>query len=134
MLTRRVETLTPDQCRQLLETVSVGRVVFTDRGLPAILPIGYVVDGDSVVVRTSEGSRLARAADDAVLTFEADVIHPVGRTGWSVVVTGHAYLETDPAEQERISDVLQPWVPGIKDAFIRIPLTMVTGRRIVDVG
>lgn len=130
MLTRRVETLTTAQCRDLLETAAVGRVVFTDRGLPAILPVTFVVDRDAVVLRTAEGSRLARAADDAVLTFEADEVHPASRTGWSVVVTGHARLEEDPAEQQRLAAVLQPWVPGIKDVFVRIPLTIVTGRRI----
>lgn len=127
---RRIETLSAEQCRDLLDTVTVGRVVFTAGGLPAVLPITYVVDGETVVIRTAEGSRLAKAADDAVLTFEADEVHPGTRTGWSVVVTGHARLERNPDEQARIGADLQPWVPGIKESFIRIPLTMVTGRRI----
>ncbi|MFP5336169.1 MAG: pyridoxamine 5'-phosphate oxidase family protein [Actinomycetes bacterium] len=130
MLTRRVETLTPAQSAELLGTVSIGRVVFTERGLPAILPVTFVLDGDAVVIRTAHGSRLAKAGDDAVLSFQADVLNAVSKTGWSVVVTGHARHEDDPSEQERIARVLEPWVPGIKDVMIRIPLTVVTGRRI----
>jgi uncharacterized protein len=130
MLTRRVEHLTTAECLELLASVAVGRVVFTDRGLPAVIPVAFVVDADTVVVRTAQGSRLARAADDAVLTFQADVVNETSKTGWSVVVTGHARIEDDPTEQERISRVLDPWVPGIKDVIIRIPLTMVSGRRI----
>ncbi|MFZ5869174.1 MAG: pyridoxamine 5'-phosphate oxidase family protein [Actinomycetota bacterium] len=130
MHTRRMETLTVAQSQELLATVTVGRVVFTDRGLPAILPVAFVLDRDTVVIRTADGSRLARAGDDSVLSFQADVLNPTSKTGWSVVVTGHARIERDEAERERISRVLEPWVPGIKDVIIRIPLTVVTGRRI----
>jgi uncharacterized protein len=128
--TRRVEQLSLEQCRGLLETVAIGRVVFTHGGLPQVLPVAFVVDDDSIMVRTAAGSRLAGAADDGVLAFQADSIQNTTRTGWSVVVTGHAQLEDDPAARQRIADRLEPWVPGIKDAYIRIPMTMVTGRRI----
>jgi nitroimidazol reductase NimA-like FMN-containing flavoprotein (pyridoxamine 5'-phosphate oxidase superfamily) len=130
MLTRRIETLTPEQSTELLHTVGVGRVIFTDKGLPAVLPVTFVVDDGAIVIRTAQGSRLAKAADDAVVAFEADELHSRSRTGWSVVVTGHAQLEHDEAEQQRIAAVLEPWVPGIKDAYIRIPMTVVTGRRV----
>lgn len=127
---RRTETLTVAQSQELLATVTVGRVVFTDRGLPAILPVAFVLDRDTVVIRTADGSRLARAGDDSVLSFQADVLDPASKTGWSVVVTGHARIEDDETERERISRILEPWVPGPKDVIIRIPLTLVTGRRI----
>jgi uncharacterized protein len=127
----RIETLTPHQCRTLLDSAPVARVVFTDHALPAILPVTFVVDGESVVFRTAQGSRLARAARGAVLAFEADELNPRTRTGWSVVVTGEAEIEEDQDEMHRLGAVLQPWVPGIKDVFIRIPLTVVTGRRVL---
>ena len=130
MTDRRMQPLTSGESLALLASTPVGRVVFTERALPAVLPVTFVVDGDTIVVRTARGSRLARAAVGGVLAFEADELHPASRTGWSVVVTGQAYIEDDAAETERLSALLEAWVPGIKDVFIRIPLTLVSGRRI----
>lgn len=123
--------LTKEQSRDALTRAAVGRVVFTDRALPAVLPVTYIVDGDTIVIRTARGSRLARAADGAVLAFETDELNASTRSGWSVVVTGEAYVETDPDEQARLAELLEPWVPGVKAVFIRIPLTVVTGREVV---
>lgn len=130
MTDRRMQPLTPGESVQLLASTPVGRVVFTERALPAVLPVTFIVDEETVVLRTARGSRLARAAVGGVLAFEADELHPANRTGWSVVVTGQAWVEDDVEEVERLAALLEPWVPGIKDVFIRIPLTVVTGRRI----
>ena len=126
----RTRDLSREQCRALLATAPVGRVVFTDRALPAILPVGFLLDGEDVAIRTARGSRLARAADGAVLAFEVDDVAPSLREGWSVVVTGQARLETDPRRIERWSGRLTSWVPGIRDAWICLPLDVVTGRRV----
>ncbi|HEX5512521.1 MAG TPA: pyridoxamine 5'-phosphate oxidase family protein [Actinomycetales bacterium] len=123
--------LSEKQSREALTRAEVGRVVFTDRALPAVLPVTYIVDDDTIVIRTARGSRLARAADGAVLAFETDDLNRATRSGWSVVVTGEAYVETDPDEQARLAELLEPWVPGMKAVFIRIPLTVVTGREVV---
>lgn len=131
---QRIQTLTRGQCLALLSSVEIGRVVFTDQALPAILPVTFVVDGDAVVFRTSTGSRLARAADRAVLAFEADDVRPATHSGWSVVVTGQAEVESDPSQQARLDARLHAWVPGFKDVFVRIPLTVVTGRQVDGAG
>lgn len=128
--TRRIESLSTDECVTLLKSVPVGRLVFTDRALPAILPVTFIVDAGTVVVRTARGSRLARAVDGEVVAFEVDAIDPHQTAGWSVVVTAVSRLETDPTEVERLAAALHAWVPGVKDVFIRIPLTVVTGRRV----
>lgn len=66
-----------------------------------------------------------------MLAFEVDDVQ-VGRcSGWSVVVTGEARIESDPVQRARLDAMLRAWVPGIKDTFIRIPLSVVTGR-VVD--
>lgn len=128
--THRITQLDPVECLALLATVEVGRVVFTDRALPAILPVAFVVDGAGVALRTARGSRLARAAAGAVLAFEADEVHPATGDGWSVVVTGGAALVEDAGERDRLDRLLRPWVPGLNDAFIRIPFDVVTGRQV----
>jgi nitroimidazol reductase NimA-like FMN-containing flavoprotein (pyridoxamine 5'-phosphate oxidase superfamily) len=115
-------------CVELLGSGDVGRVVFSDRALPAVLPFAYVVDRDSVVLRAGAGSRLVRAAEGSVLAFEVDEIGTVG--GWSVVVTGQARCERDAGEHHRLGALLPAWIPERPDVFIRIPLSLVTGRRV----
>lgn len=126
----RTQPLDADECRYLLTEATVGRVGFLDGGEPAVLPVTYTVDDAGVAFRTAQGSRLARAADGGALAFEVDALDPVARTGWSVVVRGTAHLEQDPQVRARLDEMLQAWVPGPKAAFVRLPLTSVTGRRV----
>ena len=129
---RSLRALSPSESVDLLSRAQVGRVVFTERALPAVVPATFAVHGESVVLRTAADTRLATAADGGVLAFEADDLDPVTRTGWSVLVTGVAELVTDPAERDRIHRAVTPWAPGDQDVCIRLPLTVVTGRRIAS--
>jgi nitroimidazol reductase NimA-like FMN-containing flavoprotein (pyridoxamine 5'-phosphate oxidase superfamily) len=127
---RSLETLSKRDAVDLLSTVSVGRVVFTVGALPAIVPVSFAVHGDAIVMRTSPESRLARAAPGGVLAFEVDDVDPARRTGWSVVVTGVASTISDPAERAAIDGIVETFAPGQADVCIRLPLTVVTGRRV----
>ncbi|MGZ4435308.1 MAG: pyridoxamine 5'-phosphate oxidase family protein [Trebonia sp.] len=127
---RSLIALPQRDCVELLAGAQVGRVVFTERALPAVLPITFAIYDDALVFCTGD-TRLAAAAGRGVLAFEADEIDPASRTGWSVVVTGIAEVVTDPLERARIHTIVQPWAPGHRDVFIRLPLTVVTGRRIL---
>lgn len=122
-----LEVLARGECLELLATASIGRVIFTDGGLPVVLPVTFILDEDAVVFRTRADSRLATKTSGAVLAFEADDVEPALRVGWSVSVCGQA--TTGP-----VSDVLNrrlhAWAPGTRDVAVRIPLTVVTGRRI----
>ncbi|MEU3856548.1 pyridoxamine 5'-phosphate oxidase family protein [Streptomyces sp. NPDC028722] len=123
-------------CLFLLGKVPVGRVVYTEQALPAVLPVDFRLDGDaSVVLGTSAGSDLVRAVDGAVVAFEADEFDAVTHSGWSVVVTGRATLVTDPAEHERLSRCgPDSWTPVRDRVFVRIASEMVTGRRLPGRG
>jgi uncharacterized protein len=127
---RALVVLSRRECLELLRTEQVGRVVFTERALPAIVPVTFGVLGDAIVLATRVGTRLARSARGGVLAFEVDRLDPVTRTGWSVVVTGMAEYVVDPVEAARIRTVLDPWAPGGHDLVLRLPLTVLTGRRI----
>ncbi|MCZ3386347.1 MAG: pyridoxamine 5'-phosphate oxidase family protein [Actinomycetia bacterium] len=117
----------------LLSSATVGRVVFSVAALPAIAPITFAVHGDAVVMRTSAHTRLASAADGGVLAFEVDDVNPAARTGWSVVVTGVAEVVRDPVQQAVIHGLVAPYAPGENDVAVRLPLTVVTGRRVEGV-
>jgi uncharacterized protein len=133
-----LRVLSRDECMHLLASAPIGRIVFTDRALPAIQPVNYALDGERLVIRTSAGSKLATAVRDAVVVLEADAFDPAGRTGWSVTVIGHA--RTVPQDREEFSLLahlpLAPWAsrsgepPVSRDHYIVLPVEQVSGRRV----
>jgi uncharacterized protein len=70
----RLHTLDRAECPQLLRTVPVGRIVFTESALPAIQPVNFTLDDTNVIIRTSGGGKLAAAVSGNVVAFEADDI------------------------------------------------------------
>ncbi|GAA4622067.1 pyridoxamine 5'-phosphate oxidase family protein [Actinoallomurus vinaceus] len=126
-----LEVLGAQECLRLLETVPVGRIVFTDRALPAVQPVNFAVSGGDIIIRTAPGSKLAAAARDAVVAFEADDLDPVSGSGWSVVVTGQARVVAEAGELARVRALaLRVWAPGARDHFLAITPELVSGRRI----
>jgi nitroimidazol reductase NimA-like FMN-containing flavoprotein (pyridoxamine 5'-phosphate oxidase superfamily) len=126
-------TISPDRCLSLLGSVPFGRVVFTNRALPAIRPVNHIVDNGRIIIRSSLGSGITGAAGSGmVVAYEADAIDPDSRTGWSVVVTGTARLVDDPADLARYEELLEPWVDGRKDCVISIPAELVTGYQLTN--
>ena len=125
--------LTPEECLALLATVPVGRLVFTEQALPAVVPVNFLLHQRQIVVRTGATSTLAAAVRGAVVAFQADDLDRTTRQGWSVTVTGRAYEVRDPIELERLAALpLLPWVGGDLDHVIVVPVDLVTGRRIGD--
>ncbi|MEU3098182.1 pyridoxamine 5'-phosphate oxidase family protein [Streptomyces sp. NPDC006967] len=118
---------------RLMATVPVGRIVYTRRAMPAVLPVNFTLKQDgAVLLRTAAGSALAHAVDGAVVAFETDVVDAARQAGWSVVVTGAAAVVTDPAERERLSRTGPvSWAPARREVFIRIEPGLVTGRELV---
>jgi nitroimidazol reductase NimA-like FMN-containing flavoprotein (pyridoxamine 5'-phosphate oxidase superfamily) len=127
---RSLELLSHRECLQRLNAAHVGRVVFTVDALPAVVPVTFAVQDDAVVLCTQADTRLAAAADGSVLAFEIDELDPASRTGWSVVVTGVAEVVAQPLTRARIHSSVAPWAPGHHDVYVRLPMTMVTGRLI----
>ena len=124
-----LEVLSRTDAIALLETQEVGRLVYTRRALPAVLPVSFTVRGGGILIWTGSASSLGQAVRWAVVAFQADELDRPTRSGWSVTVTGTAKLVTDELELARArADGPVPWAPGVKDVLIRIPLTLVTGR------
>lgn len=139
---RALQELSPAEALDLLGSVSYGRVVFTLRALPAIRPVNHVIDDGEIVIRTRRLAGISTAlADhagdlldqepDLVVAYEADVLDPVERVGWSVVVTGVARTITDPERLARVGELLHPWVDSAMDTAIAISPELVTGIRLV---
>jgi hypothetical protein len=124
---RRLTELSRPESLRLLGDVPVGRIVYTVRALPAIVPVCHLVDNGMVVVRTHLGGECA----GSVVAYQADAIDMRDRLGWTVTVTGVARRILDPDEIEYYADRLPPLVPADAIETIRIYPEIVTGARLV---
>ncbi|SDM82113.1 pyridoxamine 5'-phosphate oxidase family protein [Nonomuraea jiangxiensis] len=126
-----LQVLGRQECLDLLSTAPIGRIVFTDRALPAVQPVNFHLDGHFIVIRTSIGSKLAAATRHAVVAFEADEFDPESRTGWSVTAVGRSRAATDPAEIDRLAALpLAAWAPGDRGHYVVVEAEQVSGRRL----
>ena len=123
--------LSRQECLTLLQAAAIGRVIFTDRAMPAAQPVNFLLDGEEIIFRTANGSKLAVATRHAVVGFQVDEIDPRTRTGWSVLGVGEAHEIVHP---DRLADLAQrqpdPWVDDHDAHTISISLQMISGRRL----
>jgi nitroimidazol reductase NimA-like FMN-containing flavoprotein (pyridoxamine 5'-phosphate oxidase superfamily) len=127
-----LEVLSRGECLHLLAKSRVGRVVVTDRALPAAFPVNFALLDEDVVFMTTTGSKLEAAEGEEVMAFEADEIDPVGHGGWSVLVQGLASVVADPEELAQARALgLEPWASGGNFQFVRIRAELVSGRRLL---
>jgi nitroimidazol reductase NimA-like FMN-containing flavoprotein (pyridoxamine 5'-phosphate oxidase superfamily) len=129
-----IEVLSTNQCWELLRESPVGRLAVIVDGRPEIFPVNHVADHETIVFRTTAGTRLA-AANGGDVAFEVDGYDASTAQAWSVVVMGRAH---DIWEVDEILRALRmplfPWHPGRKPWFVRIEPASVTGRRFVVEG
>jgi uncharacterized protein len=121
-----------DECLELLGHGEIGRVGFTERALPMIQPVNYVLDDEEIVFRTANGSKLAAAVARAVVAFQVDGLDHATRTGWTVTGIGEAYEVVDPRRLAELAALHpRPWVRNRDAHTIAVPLQVIIGRRLV---
>lgn len=125
-----VEDLDRPECLRLLATQSVGRVAVNRPGwAPHVVPVNFTVIDDTIVFRTDDGTKLRLLLTEPV-SFEVDFVDDFHRAGWSVLVQGLAYEESEWEISLDEGDVA-PFAPGGKTHWARLVPHSVTGRRIV---
>lgn len=132
-----LEELTEAESMHLIEQAEIGRIGFSGRYGPAVIPVNYKIVEGSVVFRTAVGSPLGEdlrtgiADAEYKVAFEIDEIDPVARTGWSVMIQGAAHHVDDEQERAVVARAgIEPWAGGERDHFVRIKPTVISGRRI----
>jgi len=128
----QLQELDAERCRHLLAGVRFGRVAVVDGGRPAIVVLNHAVDGDDVLFRVGEDSRLARLTHDGEVpaVFEVDTAYPVEHSGWSVIATGSLLRESHPARWARARTKIMTWAKGEREVVLRLQVDGLTGRRI----
>lgn len=125
-----IRQLDADECISLLSQHEMGRVAFVSDDDPVILPVNYVLDGNSIVFRTDPGQKLAEIPMRSV-AFEID--SGEDPNAWSVLAQGFAREITDALGTRY--DVLRSLAipvqaPGDKEYWIAIDIRELSGRRI----
>jgi len=133
---RVIEELDEDTCLQLISPGGIGRIAYSSRFGPAVLPVNYTLHGGAVVFRTAEhGSmdedlRTGMAGAEYKVAFEIDDIDLARRVGWSVLIQGPAHHVTAAERDAAVKAGIETWAPGERELFIRIVPSRITGRRI----
>jgi nitroimidazol reductase NimA-like FMN-containing flavoprotein (pyridoxamine 5'-phosphate oxidase superfamily) len=132
-----VELLSEEESLRLAAGSEVGRIGFSGRYGPMILPVNFrIVDG-AVVFRTEADSALVEDLRTGIpdaeyrVAFEVDEIDKSDRTGWSVMIQGPAHYLEEAAERAGAEAAgVDPWIGGDKETYISIRPALVSGRRI----
>ncbi len=119
------------ECTNRLGRNGVGRIALCTPDGPVILPVNFVMDAGTVLLRTAPYTVIAAHAWDKA-AFEIDDIDDDMRRGWSVLVMGRAAPvgDIDEISDSTVAGELTPWAPGSRHMYIRITPDRITGREV----
>ncbi|CAN7395140.1 pyridoxamine 5'-phosphate oxidase family protein [Pseudarthrobacter oxydans] len=119
--------LDDEQSWRLLKGTKHGRLVVSVAGEPDIFPVNYVTANRKIYLRTAPGNKLAQLTINSTVLFETDGI--LSEEAWSVVLRGKARVLSNSAELAAVEELgLKTWVPTLKDFYVEIEPTSVSGR------
>ena len=119
--------LDDEQSWKLLESTPHGRLVVSVAGEPDIFPVNYLTSDRKIYLRTAPGNKLAQLTINATVLFETDGI--LSDEAWSVVLRGTARVLSNSVEIAAAEELgLKSWVPTLKDFYVEIEPTSVSGR------
>ncbi|MFZ2502543.1 MAG: pyridoxamine 5'-phosphate oxidase family protein [Nocardioides sp.] len=113
-------------CWELLRGHEFGRLAFHLADEVHITPVNYAVEGDTLLFRTAEGSKLLGVAMNPDIAFEIDEYGD--DSARSVIVRGRARILEEDEEHRSENVPLRPWVPTLKYNVVEISPTQITGR------
>lgn len=116
-------------CIALLGVHHIGRLIIPGDD-PYVIPVNYTVVAGEVVLRT-ERRPVIDAVIDHPVVFEVDMFDDRSKSGWSVVVRGHArdvLAETDRVGETGTGVAPDSWAPGDRNCVICVSPDRLTGR------
>jgi nitroimidazol reductase NimA-like FMN-containing flavoprotein (pyridoxamine 5'-phosphate oxidase superfamily) len=125
------------ECLRLISPGGVGRIAFTGRYGPTVLPVNYKLYQGDIIFRTEHDSAtdedLRTGIEDAAykVAFEIDDFSSATKEGWSVLIQGAArHMDSDEERASARQAGVEPWAGGERDLFVRVVPSRITGRRI----
>jgi nitroimidazol reductase NimA-like FMN-containing flavoprotein (pyridoxamine 5'-phosphate oxidase superfamily) len=136
-----LEELDEAECLRLIAPGGIGRIAYSGRYGPTVLPVNYRMYEGTIVFRTAQDSptdedlRTGIANAEYKVAFEIDEIDLDAREGWSVLVQGPVHhVESDTERASVLEAGVETWPAGDRDLFLRIVPSRITGRRIRRAG
>lgn len=131
MSPRSSSALDRDTCLSLMASQALGRLIFTHRALPDVLPVAYRLEEHGVLIRLPFGSVAAVATRDSVVAFQVDHIDVPSQIGWTVTIVGRAHELTDPDERLTSAALeLSSWAGDARDLYFCVDADKVAGLRL----
>jgi hypothetical protein len=126
-----LDVLTRQQCEAHLAVGGVGRIVYSASRGPVALPVNFEFTEGEIVFSTNE-SKAAAIATQAVVGFEVDRVDESLSEGWSVLISGRGRPIEDPDECARLSSLdLEAWAGGSRHSLVAVRPDEITGRVII---
>ena len=119
--------LTAEECWELLEGEEFGRLAYRLVDEVHLVPVNYVVDNRSLLIRTGSGNKLLAAVLQSDVAFEIDWRDD--QSAWSVVARGRMRQLGEDEERRADDHAERPWVTTPKYDVIELQPDVVTGRR-----
>jgi nitroimidazol reductase NimA-like FMN-containing flavoprotein (pyridoxamine 5'-phosphate oxidase superfamily) len=136
-----LEELDEAECLRLIASGGIGRIGYSGRYGPTVMPVNYRLYDGTIVFRTTPDSatdedlRTGIANAEYKVAFEIDDFDAAARTGWSVLIQGSAHHVDSEDERASVAAAgVEPWPGGDRELFLRIVPTRVTGRRVTQAG
>lgn len=124
----RVSELDESECWDLLRLQPVGRLAWNGAAGPTVIPVNYALAEGGLDIRTAAYSAAVREADDSPISFQADHLDPLTRTGWSVLV--HARASIDWSHESAGAPAVDVWPGGSKPLRLHLEVVEISGRRL----
>jgi len=107
-------------------------VAFFSESRILVLPVHYAVHENRIFFRTAEDGAIGQALTGATASFQIDEVDPALLAGWAVLASGAAEHVEDKELLTMLwgRDMEHPWMPGMRNLFIRISPKVITGRRV----
>jgi uncharacterized protein len=117
------------ECLDLLAQAQVGRVAFVQGALPDVIPVCYVVAGETVVFGVHSASPFAQEMEGSVVAFQVDSFDAERECGWQVRAVGSFRATVTPDELAVAGGVLpRPWMLGeTLERVIQLDLEIISG-------
>jgi nitroimidazol reductase NimA-like FMN-containing flavoprotein (pyridoxamine 5'-phosphate oxidase superfamily) len=132
-----LEELDEAECLRLITPGGIGRIAYSGRYGPTVLPVNYRLHEGTIVFRTAQDSptdedlRTGIAHAEYKVAFEIDDIDLNAREGWSVLIQGPVHHVESDAERASVLEAgVETWPGGDRELFLRITPSRITGRRI----
>jgi nitroimidazol reductase NimA-like FMN-containing flavoprotein (pyridoxamine 5'-phosphate oxidase superfamily) len=132
-----LERLDEAECLRLISPGGLGRLAYSGRFGLAVIPVNYKLHEGSIVFRTAQDSptdedlRTGIKGAEYRVAFEIDDVDRAAREGWSVLIQGSAHHVDSETEGASVLEAgVEPWPGEVRELFLRIIPTRITGRRI----